>query len=73
MAKIFTTCAVTGRPIDTGVEIDEASFVRLPAFVGKVFCPYCEKEHEWSKENAEVVEEHKRRSGDVGGEPETSR
>jgi hypothetical protein len=59
MAKIFTDCLVTGQPIDTGIEIDEASFALLPAFVGKVFCPYCNSEHEWSKAAARVI----------GGEP----
>ena len=38
MSKILTACPVTGHPIDTGVEIDEASFARLPTFVGTVFC-----------------------------------
>jgi hypothetical protein len=39
MAKIFATCLVTGQPIDTNFEIDEASFARLPAFAEKIFCP----------------------------------
>ena len=56
MPKIFTTCLVTGQPIDTGIEIDEASFALLPAFVGKIFCPHCGGEHEWSKETARVVD-----------------
>ena len=56
MPKIFTTCLVTGQPIDTGIEIDEASFALLPAFVGKIFCPHCNSEHEWSKETARVVD-----------------
>jgi hypothetical protein len=73
MAKIFTKCAATGRPIDTGVEIDEASFTRLPSFVGKVFCPYCEAEHEWSKENAEVVDDQKHRGGGFGVASKTSK
>ena len=52
MAKLFTDCPVTGQPIDTGIEIDEASFARLPAFVGNVFCPHCKTEHDWSKDTA---------------------
>ena len=56
MAKIFTTCADTGRPIDTGIEIDEGSFVRLPKFIAKVFCPHCASEHEWSTEKAWVID-----------------
>jgi hypothetical protein len=56
MAIVFTKCPVTGQPIDTGVEIDEASFVRLPSFVGRVFCPHCKTEHEWSKDSAWVAD-----------------
>ena len=56
MPKVFTTCLVTGQPIDTGIEIDEASFVRLPSFVGRIFCPHCKIEHGWTKESARVVE-----------------
>jgi hypothetical protein len=62
MAKIFAICLVTGQPIDTGIEIDEASFVRLPTFVGKIFCPHCGAEHEWSKETAQVVDGDKPKS-----------
>ena len=56
MPKIFTTCLVTGQRIDTGIEIDEASFALLPAFAGKIFCPHCNSEHEWSKDTAFVVD-----------------
>jgi hypothetical protein len=59
MAKIFIDCPVTGRPIDTAIEIDEASFARLPSFVGKMFCPHCGAEHDWSKASARVVDEGK--------------
>ena len=52
MSKIFTTCLVTGQKIDTGIEVDEAAFARLPEFVGKIFCPHCNTEHEWSKDNS---------------------
>jgi hypothetical protein len=56
MPKVFTTCLVTGQPIDTGIDIDEGSFARLPDFVEKIFCPHCGTEHEWSKDNARVVD-----------------
>jgi hypothetical protein len=52
MAVVFTRCPVTGQPIDTGIEIDETSFASLPSFVGRVYCPHCSTEHEWSKEQA---------------------
>jgi hypothetical protein len=59
MAKLITNCPVSGQAIDTGIEIDEVSFGRLPTFVGKVFCPHCKTEHDWSKENARLVEDGK--------------
>ena len=52
MAIVFTRCPATGQPIDTGIEIDEVSFARLPGFVGRVFCPHCKIEHQWGKDGA---------------------
>ena len=57
MPKIVTKCPVSGQPLDTGIEIDEASFSLLPNFVGKIFCPNCSAEHEWSKLTATVVDD----------------
>jgi hypothetical protein len=54
--KIVTQCPVTGQPIETGIEIDEASFALLPDFVGKIFCSHCHAEHEWSKQTASVID-----------------
>ena len=62
MPKIFTTCLVTGQPIDTGIEIDEVSLARLPAFAGKIFCPHCGAEHEWSKDTVQIVDGDKPKS-----------
>ena len=62
VSKLFADCLVTGQMIDTGIEIDEASFALLPAFVGKIFCPHCASEHEWSKETAHVVDQNKTQS-----------
>lgn len=55
MGEVVTTCLVTGRTITTGIQIDEASFSLLPAFVGRVFCAHCQREHEWTKDKAWVV------------------
>jgi len=52
MPKVFTSCLVTGQPIETGIDIDEASFARLPDFAGKIFCPHCGTGHAWSKDKA---------------------
>ena len=59
MPKVFTTCPVSGQPIDTRIDIDDASFARLPDFAGKIFCPYCGTEHEWSKDGSRLVEDGK--------------
>ena len=56
MAKILINCPVSGQPIDTGVEIDEASFSSLPTFVGKAFCTHCGTEHEWTKDDARIAD-----------------
>jgi hypothetical protein len=56
MAFVFTDCPATGQPIDTGIEIDEASFGRLPSFIGKIFCPHCQTEHGWTKDKAWVAD-----------------
>jgi hypothetical protein len=52
MAKIFTTCPVSGQAIDTGIDIDEASFAKLPNVLGQAFCIHCGTEHGWTKEQA---------------------
>ncbi len=57
--KIVTQCPVTGQPIDTGIEIDEVSFSSLTHFVGKIFCPDCDTEHEWSKQTASVIDDER--------------
>ena len=56
MSRIFTPCDVTGKLIDTGIEIERASFTLIPAFVGKIDCPHCNGEHQWSKDTARIVD-----------------
>jgi hypothetical protein len=56
MPRIFTPCEVTGKLIDTGIEIEWSSFTLIPAFVGKIGCPHCNGEHEWSKDTAKIVD-----------------
>ena len=59
MPRIFTPCDVTGKLIDTGIEIERASFAMIPAFVGKIACPHCSGEHEWSKDTVTFVDDGK--------------
>ena len=54
MAKLITSCPASGHAIDTGIEIDEVSFGRLPSFIGRIFCSRCGAEHEWRKETAHL-------------------
>jgi hypothetical protein len=56
MPRIFTPCDVTGKLIDTGIEIERTSFAMIPAFVGKIACPHCGGEHKWSKASAKIAE-----------------
>jgi hypothetical protein len=62
MSKIFTSCVVSGQTIETGIEIDADSFARLSNFTGKVFCPHCKADHEWSKERAWMADGDKPQS-----------
>jgi hypothetical protein len=57
MGTVFTRCPVAGWPVDTGIDTDDVSFRRFPPFVGRVFCPHCKSEHEWTKNSAWVSEE----------------
>jgi len=62
MSKIFTACPVNGQPIDTGIEIDDASFARLPTFLGEAFCVHCGTKHDWTKDKAWIAD---------GGKPQS--
>jgi len=59
MPRIFTPCEVTGKLIDTGIEIERSSFAMIPAFVGKIACPHCNADHQWSKDTAKIVDDMK--------------
>jgi hypothetical protein len=59
MGAVRTKCPVTGQSIETGIETDEMSFRRFPPFVGRVFCPLCKTDHQWSNATAWVADEGK--------------
>jgi hypothetical protein len=54
MGVIIVTCPVTGREIESGIEIDRDSFARISSTVGRVWCPYCKTEHEWRAQDARI-------------------
>ena len=59
MALLLIQCPRTGRCISTGIETDPDSF-DLPADGPKtVQCPFCRKEHVWTKRNALLVDPNK--------------
>ena len=58
MAAVFTICPVNGQMIATGIETDEASLKLAPAFVSKIFCPHCQRDHEWTKDTAWLADGH---------------
>ncbi len=52
MGTIIFQCPITGRDYASGIEIDEASFLRLPDIKMKARCPYCGADHVWSLRDA---------------------
>ena len=45
-------CPNTGRELSTGVEMDAATFERLPEVRSQISCPVCGLDHDWSRGEA---------------------
>jgi hypothetical protein len=56
MGNLVTTCPVTGRKIETGIETDFGSLELTPQFVASIACPHCGGEHQFSKSDVLVCE-----------------
>ena len=56
MGVLVTTCPITGRKIETGIETDLLSMTRTPPFVAHIDCPHCGTEHEFSNADIFVCE-----------------
>jgi hypothetical protein len=56
MGMLVTTCPVTGRKIETGIETDQSSMEMTPQFVATVHCPHCDAEHTFTKKDIFVCE-----------------
>lgn len=54
MAALFITCRVTGLQVDTGIEMDEATFSTLPNLPMNTACPRCGHEHVWWTRSAQL-------------------
>lgn len=57
MGTIIVRCPVTGLEYASGIEIDEASFLRLPDIKMKSRCPHCGADHLWSLREARLSAE----------------
>jgi hypothetical protein len=56
MAALVTTCPITGRKIEIGIETDKVSIERTPHFVTRIDCPHCRKEHAFVKSDMLLCE-----------------
>lgn len=56
MGNLVTTCPVTGRKIETGIETDRSSLELTPQFVATIACPHCGGEHQFTKSDVLVCE-----------------
>ena len=49
---VMVRCPTTGRELSTGVEMDAATFERLPDSRSQIKCPICNLDHTWSTREA---------------------
>jgi len=49
---VMVRCPTTGRELSTGVEMDAATFERLPDIRLRIKCPVCSLDHNWSTREA---------------------
>ena len=48
VSVVMFRCPNTGRELSTGVEMDAATFERLPNIRSQIRCPVCNLDHTWS-------------------------
>jgi hypothetical protein len=56
MGVLMLRCPMTDRGFATGVNIDEATFRRMPDTISMARCPYCGQEHPWRPNDARLLE-----------------
>jgi hypothetical protein len=52
VSVVMVRCPNTGRELSTGVEMDAATFERLPDIRSQISCPVCNLDHAWSTREA---------------------
>ena len=53
---VMVSCPTTGRELSTGVEMDAATFERLPDIHSQIKCPVCRLDHNWSTREAWLMQ-----------------
>ena len=46
MGVLTFCCPRTGRPIETGIETDEATLLEVASVAVRLRCPHCHEEHD---------------------------
>jgi hypothetical protein len=46
MGVLTFSCPRTGRPIETGIETDEATLLKIASVAIRLLCPHCLEEHD---------------------------
>jgi hypothetical protein len=52
VSVVMVRCPNTGHELSTGVEMDAATFERLPEIRSQIRCPICNLDHTWSTREA---------------------
>jgi len=48
MSSVMIRCPKTGRSVSTAIEVEPSVFRKLPQVAGRMHCPACGQEHDWS-------------------------
>jgi hypothetical protein len=65
-------CPTTGRAVSTAIEIEPAVFRRLPNMRGRMICPACGEEHDWTTASAWLAGEPRLREVMTRAEPKSA-
>ncbi len=52
MSSVMIRCPATGRAVSTAIETEPSVFRKLPKVAGRMHCPACGKDHEWTVSSA---------------------
>jgi hypothetical protein len=55
MATVMMRCASCAEDIDTRIDLDQATFDKLPALESEMVCPKCGAKNFWDKSQARLA------------------